>query len=119
MRRKPIVVTLCGSTKFKEEFLKWNRDLTLAGAIVLMPGVFHHSGDPMSEAQGVAIRKLHMQKILMSDLIFVVNKDNYIGQATAAEIEMAKTFDIPVIYCYNNTEEDVVTYNKILEELTE
>ncbi len=98
---KPPIVTLCGSTRFKEEFLEWNRNLTIAGAIVLMPGVFHHSGDPMTEEQGVFIRKLHMKKINMSDMIFVINKDNYIGDATKAEIELAQNLDIPVIFCYN------------------
>ena len=103
--KKPVIVTLCGSTKFKDEFLKWNYKLTMAGAIVLMPGVFHHTGDPMTEEQGEAIRKLHMQKIMMSDMIWVINKNNYIGEATAKEIELAKTFDIPIIYCYHDGEE--------------
>ena len=37
------IVCLCGSTKFKEKFEEVNRDLTLAGYIVLAPGVFGHS----------------------------------------------------------------------------
>lgn len=45
------IITLCGSTKFKDEILAWNRDLTLNGAIVLMPGVFAHSGDYITEQQ--------------------------------------------------------------------
>ena len=38
------IITLCGSTKFKDEILAWNKTLTLGSAIVLMPGVFAHSG---------------------------------------------------------------------------
>lgn len=103
---KPTVVTLCGSTKFKDEFMEWDRKLTLAGAIVLKPGVFHHSGDPMTEEQKTVLDKLHKHKILMSDMIFVINKDNYIGKSTQSEIDFAETLDIPVIFCYNNNKEN-------------
>lgn len=104
--KKPTIVTLCGSTKFREEFAEWDRKLTMTGAIVLKPGVFHHSGDPMTPEQGVELNKLHKQKILMSDLVFVINKDNYIGDATRSEIEFANMLDIPVIYCYNKENEE-------------
>jgi len=33
-RKKPIVVTLCGSTKFKKQFREAEADLTLKGRIV-------------------------------------------------------------------------------------
>ena len=39
------VVTLCGSTKFKDEFMKAQRDLTLEGNIVISVGFFGHSND--------------------------------------------------------------------------
>lgn len=39
------VVTLCGSTRFKEEFLTVQKRLTLKGKIVLSVGLFGHSGD--------------------------------------------------------------------------
>jgi hypothetical protein len=43
------IVTLCGSTKFKEDFERVNRELTLAGNIVISVGCFGHSGDVFSE----------------------------------------------------------------------
>ena len=106
MKNKPLIVTLCGSTRFKDEFIKWNYHFTKAGAIVLMPGVFHHCGDEMTEEQGEMIRKLHYQKIRMSDLVVIVNKDNYIGDATKKEIELAKMLDIPIIYCYHEDDKE-------------
>ena len=39
------VITLCGSTRFKEEFLEAQKRLTLEGNIVISVGLFGHSGD--------------------------------------------------------------------------
>ena len=39
------VITLCGSTRFKEQFLEVQKRLTLAGNIVISVGLFGHSGD--------------------------------------------------------------------------
>ena len=33
------VITLCGSTKFKDEFIKAQKELTLAGNIVISVGL--------------------------------------------------------------------------------
>ena len=45
MQGKYKVITLCGSTRFKDEFIKAQKDLTLAGNIVISVGLFGHSGD--------------------------------------------------------------------------
>ena len=39
------VITLCGSTKFKEQDLEAQKRLTLEGNIVISVGLFGHSGD--------------------------------------------------------------------------
>ena len=39
------VVTLCGSTRFKDEFYKVQKELTLKGYIVISVGLYGHSGD--------------------------------------------------------------------------
>ena len=39
------VITLCGSTRFKNEFLEAQKKLTLEGNIVISVGLFGHSGD--------------------------------------------------------------------------
>ena len=41
---------------------------------------------------------MHRQKIDMSDEIFVINKDGYIGESTKAEIEYAKLNEKKVSY---------------------
>ena len=39
------VITLCESTRFKEEFMMAQKRLTLEGNIVISVGLFGHSGD--------------------------------------------------------------------------
>ena len=83
------VVTLCGSTRFKEDFERVNRELTLAGNIVISVGCFGHAGDTFTEEQKVMLDDIHKRKIDMADAIYVINRDGYIGSSTASEIEYA------------------------------
>ncbi len=39
------VITLCGSTRFKDAFMEAQKRLTLEGNIVISVGLFGHSGD--------------------------------------------------------------------------
>ena len=39
------VITLCGSTRFKDAFMETQKCLTLEGNIVISVGLFGHSGD--------------------------------------------------------------------------
>lgn len=85
------VITLCGSTKFKEAFLKTQKDLTLQGNIVISVGLFGHSGDNEVWADNTKemLDDMHKRKIDMSDEIFVINVGGYIGTSTQSEIEYA------------------------------
>lgn len=83
------VVTLCGSTRFKDEFERINRELTLAGHIVISVGCFGHMGDAVTEEQKVMLDDIHKRKIDMADGIFVINKGGYIGNSTKSEINYA------------------------------
>ena len=85
----PGIVTICGSTRFRAEMTTANRELTLAGYIVLAPGVFGHDGDEMTEAQKSALDELHFRKIDLAELIYVVNPGGYIGDSTRREIAYA------------------------------
>lgn len=83
------VITLCGSTRFKEDFERVNRELTLAGNIVISVGCFGHSGDVFSDEQKIMLDDIHKRKIDMADAIYVINKDGYIGSSTRSEIQYA------------------------------
>lgn len=86
------VITLCGSTRFKEAFLQEQKRLTLEGNIVLSVGLFGHSGDDEVWSEGVKamLDDMHKRKIDMADEIFVINVGGYIGESTRSEIEYAK-----------------------------
>src|SRR5437879_5303896 len=83
------IVTLCGSVRFKDEFVQANRELTLAGWIVLAPGVFEHDWlhkpENNAELRKDGLDKLHCEKIDLSDSILVLNKDGYVGKSTQRE----------------------------------
>ena len=85
------VITLCGSTKFKDDFLREQKRLTLEGNIVISVGLFGHSGDNEVWTEGTKemLDEMHRRKIDMADEIFVINKDGYIGSSTRGEIEYA------------------------------
>ncbi len=91
MTGKYKVITLCGSTRFKEAFLREQKRLTLEGNIVISVGLFGHSGDGEVWTEGVKamLDDMHKRKIDMADEIFVINVDGYIGESTRSEIEYA------------------------------
>ena len=97
------IITLCGSTKFKNTFEKVNKDLTLQGKIILQPGCFvHHDNIVITELEKEKLDLLHKEKILMSDCIYVINENNYIGSSTQSEILFAKKNNKPIYYYINN-----------------
>ncbi len=93
------VITLCGSTRFKDEFMETQKRLTLEGNIVISVGLFGHAGDSevwenMDEGTLTKTKEMlddmHKRKIDMADEIFVINVGGYIGSSTRSEIEYAK-----------------------------
>jgi hypothetical protein len=101
------VITLCGSTRFKEAFIEAQKRLTLEGNIVISVGLFGHSGDTevwegMSEDTLTKTKEMlddmHKRKIDMADEIFVINVGGYIGSSTRSEIEYAASAGKTVRY---------------------
>lgn len=93
-----MIITLCGSTRFKSQFEEMNRKLTLEGHVVLSVGVFGHSGDPLTEDQKIMLDEIHKRKIDMSDAIYVLNVGGYVGNSTASEIIYAHNHGKKIIY---------------------
>jgi hypothetical protein len=86
------VITLCGSTRFKDAFMEAQKRLTLEGNIVISVGLFGHSGDDDVWKPGVKemLDDMHLRKIDMADEIFVINVGGYIGESTKREIAYAE-----------------------------
>jgi len=85
------IITLCGSTKFKDEFIAEQKRLTLEGNIVISVGLFGHSGDEevWTKVTKVMLDDMHKRKIDLADEIFVINVGGYIGSSTRSEIDYA------------------------------
>ncbi len=110
MQGKYKVITLCGSTRFKDQFLEAQKKLTLQGNIVISVGLFGHSGDQevwenMEEGTLTKTKQMlddmHRHKIDMADEIFVINVGGYIGASTQSEIAYALAAGKQVTYLEN------------------
>ena len=98
---KPTVVCLCGSTKFKDEFLLAQKRETLTGKIVLSVGWFSHADADVfypNEQEKQMLDDLHKRKIDLADEILIIDVNGYIGESTRSEIEYATKLQLPVRY---------------------
>jgi hypothetical protein len=75
MKPKPTIVCLCGSTRFKEEFIFANFTETRAGKIVLSVGFFNHADKhfPIDGQEKEDADELHKRKIDISGEILVID----------------------------------------------
>ena len=99
------VITLCGSTRFKDAFMETQKRLTLEGNIVISVGLFGHSGDAEVWTEGTKemLDDMHKRIIDMADEIFVINPGGYVGSSTRSEIEYAKATGKAVRYLDTHT----------------
>jgi hypothetical protein len=102
MKQRYPVITLCGSTKFKEDFIRIQRELTLKGYVVISVGLFGHADGEyqtvLTEEVKEMLDDMHLQKIDMAEAIYVVNPGGYIGSSTAREIAYAKAHGKEIQY---------------------
>lgn len=102
----PEVVCLCGSTRFKDEFIQRNFEETMRGNIVLTVGFFTHADShvhaPTLEEKE-ALDRLHKRKIELADRVVVINPNDYIGDSTRSEIEHALAWGKPIEYTHLHT----------------
>jgi len=96
------VVTVCGSTRFKDQIMDVRARLSLAGFVVLGSEVWVHS-DPQYQALHDSFAKtgldvLHLAKIDLSEYIVVANFEGYVGESTRKEILHARERRIPVVW---------------------
>lgn len=104
--KRPPIVCLCGSTKFKKAFVEAYSRFTDAGCIVLSVGRFQ---DPVhkwkDEKHKEMLDELHLRKIDLCDYIYVLDVDKYIGESTEKEIAYANSISKNVIYLSKDNRE--------------
>lgn len=95
----PKIITICGSTRFKEQHLVAVKKLTMDGNIVLSCPFYNHADDEkITDEDARLLTFLHKRKIDMSDSIFVINPGNYIGKSTMDEIIYAASKGKEILY---------------------
>lgn len=92
------IVTICGSLKFQKEMMEYAQKLSLQGNCVLTPIYPVLEGIEITKEQLKILKDAHFKKIELSDFIYVIDKDGYIGESTKLEIEHAKSLGKDVIY---------------------
>jgi hypothetical protein len=111
---RPKIVCLCGSTRFTDQMLEKQWELTKQGIIVVtwcalpesyfqrtrardaLNGDLAHIGD--KENVKAQVDELHKRKIDLADEVFVLNVGGYVGDSTRSEIDYAIAHGKPVMY---------------------
>lgn len=92
------VITLCGSLKFQKEMMKVAEKIALDGYCVLTPVYPVLENIERTKEQLIKLKEAHFKRIELSDAIYIINKDNYIGKSTQLEIEYAQKLGKEIIY---------------------
>lgn len=93
------IITVCGSYKFKKEMNEITEKMALKGNCMLTPiELTKPNKESYTKEEAIMIDKMHKEKIKISDAILVVNVNNYIGNSTKSEIELAKSLNKEIIY---------------------
>lgn len=92
-----MVVCLCGSTRFKDEWVEAYKSLARNGHVPLTVGFFHHAdGEELDADTKRALDASYKHKIDLADKVFVVNKNGYVGYSTRTEVAHAVATRTPV-----------------------
>ena len=92
------VITICGSMRYSKEMMKIAEELELKDGYAVIQCVYNVDGQKYEGIDAGILDKIHRKKIDISDAIYVVNIDGYIGNSTRNEIEYAKNNGKEVIY---------------------
>lgn len=85
------VITICGSMKFSMEMMKISEKLELKDGYAVIQCVYNVDGEKYEGLDAELLGKIHRRKIDISDAIYVVNVNGYIGNSTRNEIEYARS----------------------------
>jgi len=130
--KKPKIICFCGSSRFTADMavLMWECEKmgNICIGLHLMPSgygeakgygkEYHHLG----ELEGVEkqMDELHLRKIDLADMVYIININGYIGESTRNEINYAEKLGKPIEYLVKPTEnqtcphcgEDELGYDK-------
>ncbi len=91
------IVTISGSMRFAKQMKDIARKLEAEHRICALQPVYNKKkNETVENIENIV--SCHYQKIDLSDALYVVNIDGYIGEATHDEIEYAKKNNKEIIY---------------------
>jgi len=91
-----VVITLCGSARFRNEIDEAQKKLTLQGHQIFT--IENLVGIEITKETESMLASSHKKKIDLSDAIYVINVNGYIGASTSSEIEYAKSKGKEILY---------------------
>lgn len=93
--------TLCGSMRFEKEMQEIAYSLETQKGYNILQCIYVVDGNEPTLEDLQKLELAHYQKIDISDGIYVLNIDGYIGESVRQEIEYAKLHGKEVIYHCN------------------
>jgi hypothetical protein len=113
--KRPTIICLCGSTRFKEAFDEANYQETMKGKIVLSVGFFMHATNNkhgedigVTPEQKIKLDILHKRKIDLADEVYILNVGGYIGESTKSELEYARKHNKRILFLEKTMSKDNV-----------
>lgn len=92
------IITVCGSLKFQQEMMRAAETLSLQGNCVLSV-VYPASPQKIyTQAEKEILGAMHKERIKLSDAVYIVNVEGYIGEQTKSEIAFAKALGKEILY---------------------
>ena len=91
-------VTICGSMRFKNEMMKTSFMLELDHHFNVLQCVYNTENKSISESEQKILEEAHFKKIEISDAIYVLDINGYIGKQVTKEIEYAESLGKEIIY---------------------
>lgn len=83
-------VTICGSMRFEKQMQKIALELETGLGWNVLQCIYPSPDRTLTEQEVEALTKAHYRKIDLSDAIYVVDIDGYIGNAVTQEIQYAE-----------------------------
>ncbi len=95
------IYTLCGSMRFEKEMRKIAYDLEVRNNWCILQCAYGESQAVPSAAELDRIKAAHLRKIDLSDGIYIVNINGYVGGSVKQEIDYARNNGKEIVYHCN------------------
>ncbi len=115
-------VVICGSRRFEKEIRKFTKDLKKAGVVVYEPILnkdrrIDNLPANLKRFAFLGLTHHHFSFIRKADVVYVYNKDGYMGVSGTLELGFAEALGKPVYACCEEDSEPVrgVLFDEIVK----